>query len=116
MADRPILSVDASGDESSTWFAMVRADLYSKLAKTHPIDRLGGGIVDRFHLMSAVRSAAARNRSYLAIAISSHGSPGIVHDAHDGVLISEQDSLADLRALFSDRVAYLCCCRSMDGA
>src|SRR5689334_10440435 len=100
MADQPILSVDVSGDESSTWFAMVRADLYGTLAGKHRIDRLGGGVVDRAHLMSAVRSAAARGRPYLAIVISSHGSPGIVHDAHDGVLLSEHDSLADLSTLF----------------
>jgi hypothetical protein len=111
MADRPILSVDASGDESSTWFAMVRADLYGKLTGKHRIDRLGGGIVDRSHLMRAVRS-----RPYRAIVISSHGSPGIVHDAHNGVLLSEDDSRADLGALFKDRIAYLCCCRSMLGA
>src|SRR5262249_32420942 len=114
--DRPILSLDASNDESSTWFALVRSDFYGKRAGKPPIDRLGGGVVDRSHLKNAVRTATRRGRPYFAIVVSSHGSPGIVHDAHDNVLFSERDSLAELGAIFKDRIAYLCCCMSMRGA
>lgn len=115
MAERPVLSVDTSSDDSSAWFAMVRAEVYRPFAGVIGIDRLGGGVVDRAHLMSAVRSAAARGRPYSAITFAAHGSPGVVHDAHGGVLFSENDALADLATLFKDRLVYLCCCRSMSG-
>jgi hypothetical protein len=116
-----VLSIDTAYEPDLVLFARGRTDLYRELGAQFAISTLGQTAADRSRVLRTLARGDSAGAPYGAIVVSSHGEASRVldDDSPDGVLLSSDDSEADLatwaRSTMGGRTLYFCCCYTAKG-